>query len=387
MTDDYYRIEMKSFGLYYRSREEKNVGEEPVELHINLWKLKSFSVPYLLDFGLMVSQSVEAIALFLPFKLNNGDRRIKDLGRVLMGNKEILSLLFNARMQMIISSDDVYARVTNTENNDSFYIYKLAATNFGLDTEKFKEDGSLLTIDISSQPETKNFSQPTKVTQKDGNKQATEKNGKIYLRFRIEVPTLDSIKIKEDLSNDIIQSAFSKIELYDFRVNDLRQYDAKIDEAIKRKKFTPYSFSKIHFLYMVNSHEMIQDMNTLHKDCRFLEKSKWKEYLPEGLNETNFISYHWKTDETNVNFSLFFSTIYPSRNWYQLLVSIDFVIILGFVGSCLCTLFFKKIDMSQPWNWNDYIWGGFPILLLLFFLSYFVSWSRLWNKIKGMLKK
>ena len=121
---------MKSFGLYYKGDKP---SEDAVEIHVNLWKLKSFNVPYLLDFGLMISQSVKSIALFLPFKLNSIDKKndsspVKDLGHILMENKDILSLVFNTRMQITNPSNGVYAKATDDEKGESFYIYKLGPT-------------------------------------------------------------------------------------------------------------------------------------------------------------------------------------------------------------------------------------------------------------------
>lgn len=378
------RRKMKSFGLYYKGDKP---SEDAVEMHINLWKLNSFKVPYLLDVGLMISQSVKTLALFVPFKLNGVDKKdeaypVKDLGHVLMENKEILNLVFNTRMQITNPSNGVYAKATNDENGVSFYIYKLGTTNFNCDVAKFKNMGTLLTIDINSKPNDEDFAKNIKDSSNEKQIQVEKKKEKVYLRFRIEVPSLDNIKIKDNLSNDIIQSAFSKIELYDFRMNDLRQYDAKIDEAIKTEGFTPYSFEKIHFLYMVNNHEVIHDMNTMHKDCRFLEKIKWRDYLPDGLNDNNFISYHWKKNKDKNNFSdftLFFSATYPSRNWIQLFVSIDFIILLGFVGSLLCTKFLDAIKVNS-WGVNDCLWGYLPIILLCCLFLFFVP--MLWNRIK-----
>lgn len=380
---------MKSFGLYYKGDKP---SEDAVEIHVNLWKIKSFNVPYLLDFGLMISQSVKSIALFLPFKLNSNEKKsdfnpIKDLGHILMENKDILSLVFNTRMQITNPSNGVYAKATDDEKGESFYIYKLGPTNFNCDTTKFEAEGTLLTIDLKSEPNDKNFTNDIKNSLGEKQIQVEEKKEKVYLRFRIEVPSLDNIKIKDNLSNDIIQSAFSKIELYDFRINDLRQYDAKIDEAIKTEGFTSYTFEKIHFLYMVNNREVIQDMNTMHKDCRFLEKSKWGDYLPNGINDINFISYHWKKtkDKTNFSdFSLFFSATYPSRNWIQLLVSLDFIILLGFIGSFLCTKFLDTSKLAS-WNYLDYVWFFLPLILLLCLFLFFVP--MLWNKTKSFLHK
>lgn len=111
------------------------------------------------------------------------------------------------------------------------------------------------------------------------------------------------------------------------------------------------------------------------------------DYLPNGINDINFISYHWKKtkDKTKFSdFSLFFSATYPSRNWIQLLVSLDFIILLGFIGSFLCTKFLETSKLTS-WNYLDYVWAFLPLILLLCLFLFFVP--MLWNKTKSFLHK
>lgn len=132
---------------------------------------------------------------------------------------------------------------------------------------------------------------------------------------------IDSIYYEENISNDFLQNAFSKTEMIDFRINEVREMNPKAYEEItKDKNFLP--FRKIHFFFVGSSEDEQIAGNTDYKDCRLLNYERWHNYLGDDYdNNRKLIAYHWcwkgDADEDIRNrYSIFVKTVYKSINKY-----------------------------------------------------------------------
>lgn len=196
-----------------------------------------------------------------------------------------------------------------------------------------------------------------------------------YVRFRVFVEDINEIVRTEILSNDLLQAAFSRMDLFDIRLNEQREIPSKVDEKMKKKHFGLCTFNKLHFFYIVDTHETIDNGVDVRKDSRLLENEQWKEYEPQSnIKGLNYVAHHWKkipTTESNGefrHFNLFFSTIYPKLSSVRLLAYFSIIVLLGWLGSMLT---FSVKDL-QPCN-NDTIWiFGWICLIIIFGLFLFL---------------
>ena len=152
----------------------------------------------------------------------------------------------------------------------------------------------------------------------------------------------------------MLQAAFSKIDLFDIRINELREIHDKVQECAVKDHFKLCEFTKIHLFYMVDTKESVQNGSSLKVDSRMLEDSQWSKYEPTSdLKGVTYIAHHWKSkqkDDQNLvkSFTLFFSTIYPSLDIARLLAY--FIMILftssfaSFLISDIESLFGEKYD-------------------------------------------
>lgn len=249
------------------------------DIHINLWKMSSEK--YFLDLGLMFysikcdNPILDPIQLFLPFKIDKS--KISDLGRTI-NSVESISTVFNEKLKTESGPDKSSMTKCYNENNSlSFYIFELGEINYTIEEIK-GIDGSFLTITIPI---------PEALQGVDFN---------LYIRFRITINTSESIKFlkhDEHISNNILQAAFSRMELYDFRLNDIRNTDDKVYQKLVSEKYRLVSMRKVHFFFMADAKDHVSNGNGERMDTRMLEIEKWKDYLNEDMNHA-FIAYHWK---------------------------------------------------------------------------------------------
>lgn len=149
-------------------------------------------------------------------------------------------------------------------------------------------------------------------------------------------------RITESISNDLIQAAFSRTDLFNLRINELREIDGKVLERMKTDRFSIMSFKKVHVFYITDTRESVVNGSSLKVDTRLLEKDHWKKYEPaNSLHDTHYVAHHWKRrrkDDNNENircFSIFFSTQYPRLSGWRFLAYFSVVILLGWTGSML----------------------------------------------------
>lgn len=334
---------MKSLAIYYKCQDNGINDIPPFELHINIWKVEEGRLylhpAFYIDFGIKLPCVVSEIKIFLPFKCE--EPKDNDLGN-LLGDRKLLSTVFNDDFIPVQMENSCYVKV-NKGTKTEFYLYKLGSNN--LTYQGHHEDGYDGDIIHLKDFRTLNISQDADTGSEDYYR---------YVRFRLKAKDISEIVKSQHISNDMLQAAFSKIDLFDIRINELREIHDKVQECAVEDHFKLCEFTKIHLFYMVDTKESVQNGSSLKVDSRMLEDSQWSKYEPTSdLKGVTYIAHHWKSkqkDDQNLvkSFTLFFSTIYPSLDIARLLAY--FIMILftssfaSFLISDIESLFGEKYD-------------------------------------------
>jgi len=273
---------MKSLAIW-----TENSKIEIEDLHINVWKLPceknkiNDDFYRFIDFGFKFDLNNQEednqtetnlkFNIFYPQRIVNND--IEDLVGKLYENIEskLISTLFNDNLNLSIDSNKDFAKVTNGDSTNDFYTYKIKATKIKI-SNKFS--GSVLEFDIKIPTEYK----------------------KIYLRFRIKKDYKDIFSTIDKPSNAILQSQFSKTELFNFRINEVRDISNDVLEEINNSKLELSNFKKIHIFYICSAKDEYMYSHKNYDGVRILERSKWKTYIDDSkLNEkSQILAYHFK---------------------------------------------------------------------------------------------
>lgn len=321
---------MRSIGLFVNKKtsnepNDKSDNSDLMEIHINLWNVRTKDGGdfYAIDFGLKYHKDVDAIKLVLPFEAEQDD--FTDLAHVLTNNKSLLCTVFNADMSISSEQSDSIHDVENQDSNEKMAIYELSARN--IEWKPFDKD-----------------SNSTELTIKPLYDKNHLKMDKVYVRFRIKLHHLNMFAHTRKLSNDLIQSAFSSTRLFDIRLNDKREIDKKLIEGIMFDKYTMVKIEKMHFFYMADAEETLENGSNIPLGTRMLEKERWNPYLGDREMNDEYLAYHWKLKKQNTNpyptFSVFFKTNYTSYDVRRIFKYSIIVILLSFLGSLIVSVFF-----------------------------------------------
>ena len=349
-----------------KARQKENLC---AEFHVNIWKVEEgrvFLRPRLcLDFGVLFPRSCNALCFYLPFEIED---KIIDLSDYLSSDKQTLNAVFNTEVKCWTNGNQNFYNVTFPEDTSrQFYLYKLGDLNIERKAvSNDSKDGIFLTVKINGEPSI------------DADESDIDSN-QIYVRFRLMLKKACTFVRTEQISNDLLQAAFSSTDLFDIRINESRVLSSKIKEQMELKYFQPFTFDKIHLFYMVDTRENVDNGSSLKQDTRIVEKEQWGRYLPESsLHNTTFVAYHWKKrrkekdgelEDPFESFNVFFSTIYPKTNGWRLAAYTFVVVMLGFLGSMLS---FRLHELTSAW-WQSLVRPTIIIIMLLFVVGYFIK--------------
>ena len=399
---------VKAIGKDYL-KEDKNPSNI-VEIHCNLWKVlipqkiksRFFGNPkynYYLDLGLMFDPAIRQLVFHLPFEFSTDD--FKDLGTKL-DQQELSSLIFNENVETSCSAGTFHVLQFS---NKRLFVYPLSNQNLEVfpTTEKSETNQSIpgtnLTITINSTPDqtktgivnvVKKIIESKEHSETSDKAQSSVKNF-IYIRFRLKLSSqqLNNIRREEFLSTDILQSIFSQNEMFDFRINDDREIDRKINEELASRSFFPFRISKVHFLFMCDTRNSVTT-SSFPYITRFLETEKWGSYIDTSI-PVCMLAHHWKDKKSKVvkikssesievvdnleslsglyqlssytkqedqqsnpnyilsiekatfsSFKLFFMLSYPHKSWWQISFYTVIAIILGCLGSLMASTIFPN---------------------------------------------
>lgn len=379
---------MRSFAIYYKLRDdledqelssslkdENGTYSNPIkskdlekypdvgELHVNVWKvnhgrMKLHPVFYL-DLGIKLSFKCEQVRIFVPFVAKK--EKIQDLCKSIMDCRELLCAVFNDEMLPTPQTNTCFCKVESQTNKCSFFLYQLASDN--ITYEEYKEGdrqvGTYITLSIKGNP--------NNLENLDGYKEQ-----QLYVRLRLFVEDNSEFVVTEHVSNDLLQAAFSQVDLFDLRFNEKREIDGKVLEKMKTDHFEPMRFDKVHVFYIADTREEVENESALKIDSRLLEKQHWLSYEPKNnLQNTHYVAHHWRKrrKENQPPFgdaSVFFSTKYPNIDLWRLASYFIVVVLLGWLGSMLSFELPTLYNGDCEWkNWVRPVLVGFLFLFII----------------------
>lgn len=338
---------MSSINVLYRTKTSSIPNGETVnvhgDLHINYWKLPNDADGYnrALDFGVYLedlSETIASLIITVPFKVDRAN--ILDLSQKL-SNEDFTSYLFGGSYQILSLKDcPTYKYAKDRSGNKSFCIYELCSSSINVSD---LERGTKIMISIQSEPKGLN-----EIKERvDGVETTNSYN--LYLRFRIQEVKEGSFCFTENISNDFIQSAFSKSEMSNIKINELREIDHNdFQDLTSQNSFV--TIGKLHFFFIGSSEDEAVSGSTPYESCSLLEPSIWDDYI-SNLNPLNkkCISYHWSSINREKH-NIFFKTVYSSRNLIKQVKYALVVIVLSILGAMIYDVG-KKIIVTT----NNYV--------------------------------
>ncbi len=292
---------MKSIAVWYKPENKSVESLNDIELHFNLWKLPSRVSNYsrFMDIGVKLENTINVsqLKIYFPFQIKKKD--FTDIVDKFITKPDLVSAIFNENYKTTSESTSKTHRITDSNDNFVFNIYQTRDS----DIEVNEQFGGT-TVSINCQKSTE----------------------KTYFRFRITGDYLLTLSDIQKPPNAIIQSAFSKIELIDFRVNEARDLDLDLLEQMGKEN--TLKINKAHFFFICSSSEDVLGSHKPYISCRNLENYRWLGYVDDDKLNSNqiFLAYHWtqggKTDDAKQDFSVLIKSKFESNNWRTILVYI-----------------------------------------------------------------
>lgn len=376
---------MKSIGLFWKPSEQEKENtcphkeeceiikqdetkkEDEFEIHVNFWNTEINDVVshkrkhlYALDFGVVCPLNLKELVLLIPAKVEKD--QFVDLVSRLASDRELMCTVFNENLTIASKPTKSYHLIKNEDESLLFLLYELSNENI-VDIN-YSRDNGYTVIKIANNLETI----PPK----------TAKN--IYVRFRILLNDVHAFSIQRNVSNDWFQSAFSSSYMFDFRLNDVRELDKKVSEKLKHDHYEMAKLNKVHFFYMADADEVVENGSSMKLDSRLLETQRWHSYFGNNvqLNREN-LAHHWKKcilktvrkdDEGKQvdedvrtpfdDFSLYFKVVYSHYKYRRVLIYSTIVFILGFLASSAVSF------LQSLWNLttDKYTWAFWLVILI-----------------------
>lgn len=325
------------------------------DFQINLWNSKvrntntgQVSRFKAIDFGVVCPLSTKKLVFLFPFEVKYED--FHDLVKCLSLDTDLLCTVFNEDLKSTSEPSKSYHTIDGNRSGIHYLMYELSKEN--IEELKYDNQSNLtqLTVAINS-----NF---------DNGKY---NNYSLFLRFRIILSSFDAFAKKKEISNDWLQSAFSSTYMFDIRLNDVRELSKKRMELVEHQGFRLPIFNKVHFFYMADSEEVVENGSTIKLDRRLLENDRWHSYLGDNLEfVSENIAHHWKKKkelkislkkvvvenekeaklsaeqkEIPVNtFTIFFKTEFSDLRLARVFWYLIGIVILGIISSATVSLIF-----------------------------------------------
>lgn len=353
---------MDSFAIWYSPKDKENNNEKiDLEIHFNLWKVKTQKIgkdpTTFIDIGLKIKniKTIKKIGIYVPFSIDKED--IEDIGEKMQYDRKLINGIFNENCN--IKSGDNGIEVD--KNNDKFYIKTLDFQyQKNLEIEVTNE-GSIISINVSNEK--------------------TENN---YYRFRIKGDSLEENfgkKISENAK--IFKTEFEEKHIIDFRLNEKRALPDNLNMLIANEK--EFQIKKIHFLLLISS-EYDVPCTGLKYSVRALENRLWDRYLPNDCCTNDLLGYHWKkeskSDEEKIeNFNSYIKISICKQGYMILVIYSLWAILIGVLINIISE--FLTSENFYITVFKIFIMVGYIFLVILITFIYF---SR-GHKIKKFLEK
>jgi hypothetical protein len=272
---------MKSIAIWYTPTDSGINELSNVELHFNFWKIPNGSKTHykFLDIGIKLERTVnvESLKIFLPTKIQNSD--FEDMVSKFIDKPDLVNAIFNENYKVLSDGTSKSFAIKNAKDESVFTIYKTSTNDI-----KFKEfaNGTIISIKILKQID------------------------KSYYRFRIKGDFVQSLSTISKPTNAILESAFSEIEMIDFRVNEIRDLNQDLLELIRTEVIL--KILKQHFFFICSNEEEVIGNHQPYISCRNLENYRWNNYVDFPIikrkkylswikpKENIYLAYHWKEE-------------------------------------------------------------------------------------------
>lgn len=367
-------LSMQSFGLWYKKRTYKD-GEEIIEtgevdfsLHINFWFLEDIrgiktkiKYPYI-DIGVKIKnyKGIEGITFYCPFEIS--ENNIVDLSQK-MSTKSNATMVFNDECE--IKTINSYTCVTFSDDSKSllFLMDEMIEDTYRIES---MNGNSRIIFDFS------NFH---KYVEKDS--MLNEIND-LYIRFRIkDIDLKDKIYFDSEPLNKSFESAFSGTRVLDFKINEKRNIDEKLQAKMVVGEQQWAEFSKVHFLVMEPSSYDLTSFSNYDMSCRELEENMWDDYLDAEIDfsKGHVLAYHWKGCQQKEigkrlkDFSCFAKINYSKMQYPSIFSFVIMAIALGILGDAGSSGLSDLAEVLVQGEWVIQLVGGF----IIFFLGWFLG--------------
>jgi len=315
---------MKSLALWFEPKGEKPLESPKVELHVNVWKLpsnKNKEFERFIDIGLLLNNttSIKKLNIYYPTKIKKS--HVEDLGSKIVNsdNDKLVNTLFNANFNKSQTANSDYYKISDQSGTNLFSIYKLKDSN--IDVEEINH-GTKISICFKGR-----IPQNT------------------YIRIRINHDYTSLFSHVDTPSNELFQSAFSKTEIIDFRINEARDLSNELLEQIESDG-KMYHFKKVHYFFICSSREEYVFSHVPFISSRQLEKERWKDYIGDvNIKNEAILAYHWKIkNEEGLNdFSALVQTKYENNSSRTILKYIFFLMLLTIIFNLLSNFLYDNI--------------------------------------------
>lgn len=279
---------MKSIAIWYKAIDTQQELIQDIELHFNFWKIPNGSKNHIefLDMGVKISKTINIEALKLYFPCEVKRENFVDLVENFINRADLVSAIFNENYKVVSNPTSKLYEIKNKDDNHVFDIYKTSSVDI---TSENNYDGTIFNL---------------KVPQKDT---------PVYFRFRIKGSFIESLRSTHKPTNAILETAFSEIEMIDFRVNEIRDLNQDLLEKIRTENIL--KIKKQHFFFICSNEEEVIGHHQPFISCRNLENYRWNDYVGvANLTNKNYLAYHWK-DTDKENSSILIKTKYEKSNW------------------------------------------------------------------------
>lgn len=299
---------MKSIAIWYTPINSNNITLTDVELHFNFWKIPNGTKTHhkFLDIGIKLdnTENVKALNIYFPKEITISD--FEDIVSKFIDKADLVSAIFNENYKVISDGTMKSYEITDSKNNFVFTIYKTSVSDLEY---RRANNGTIVSIKVLRQSK------------------------KSYYRFRLKGNYIESLSTISKPTNAILESAFSEIEMIDFRVNEIRDLNQDLLETIRGEVFL--KIRKQHFFFICSNEEEVIGNHQPFISCRNLENYRWNNYVDLPNKENNvFLAYHWKENDKE-SVSTLIKTKYEKNNWR----TIGKYFLIGFIIAVLIELF------------------------------------------------
>lgn len=328
----------RSLAFWLDSVDTDVAQKTSVELHFNLWTLRSKKINYL-DIGVRLKdvENIKSINFYLPFNHNTTEYE-HELGKTVCNNEELIKAVFNCpfKNRQEMSPEGFCDLIFVTKDGDEpfrFFTHlekeKQSFPNGVKVTDEPAGDGRVgfrLTFPFSL------FNQ--------------EQGRDSYFRFRLKLSPTDTKNIltKDRPTYSAVTNNHEVTETIDFRINETRNLPTTVSRSIRDKGV----IKKIHFFLIRDGREEYKMSHINYKRCRILENDLWGQYLSTNGDQfkDQMLIYHWATKDGEVidHFSAFAKFSSKPVRWPQITAVLIVTIFTGFFSSMFTNFVWQKVE-------------------------------------------